>query len=67
MCIATRDVHGTSFLPIGPDRDARHLGPSPRRSPRLREAAGLPKEPTGVVANDSDGVIAKVKNAVSGT
>jgi Mn-containing catalase len=27
---------------------------------RLREAAGLPKEPTGVVATDSDGVVNKV-------
>ncbi len=34
---------------------------------RLREAAGLPKEPTGVVAQDSDGngVVGKVKDAIS--
>src|SRR3954447_17289967 len=28
---------------------------------RLRQAAGLPKEPTGVVANDSSGIVGKVK------
>ena len=34
---------------------------------KLREAAGLPKEPTGVVANEGNGgVINKVKDAVSG-
>ena len=32
---------------------------------RLREAAGLPDEPTGVVANDTKGVMDKVKSAVS--
>ena len=32
---------------------------------RLREAAGLPDEPTGVVANDTNGVVDKVKQAVS--
>jgi Mn-containing catalase len=32
---------------------------------RLRDAAGLPNEPTGVVANDSKGVVDKVKEAVS--
>jgi Mn-containing catalase len=32
---------------------------------KLRTAAGLPDEPTGVVANDTDGVISKVKEAVS--
>ena len=31
----------------------------------LREAAGLPDEPTGVVANDTKGVMDKVKSAVS--
>ena len=32
---------------------------------RLRDAAGLPNEPTGVVANDGKGVVQKVKEAVS--
>ena len=33
---------------------------------RLRTAAGLSDEPTGVVANDTDGVVGKVKGAVEG-
>jgi Mn-containing catalase len=32
---------------------------------KLREAAGLSDEPTGVVANDTNGVMSKVKDAVS--
>jgi Mn-containing catalase len=32
---------------------------------KLRQAAGLPKEPTGLVANNGKGVIGKVKDAVS--
>jgi Mn-containing catalase len=32
---------------------------------KLRTAAGLPDEPTGIVANDSKGVMDKVKDAVS--
>jgi Mn-containing catalase len=45
-------------------------GPEPEEiaeiAARLREAAGLPKQPTGVVANNgSDSVIGKVKDAVS--
>src|SRR3954454_856308 len=32
---------------------------------KLRIAAGLPDEPTGVVANDGNGVIGKIKDAVS--
>jgi Mn-containing catalase len=32
---------------------------------KLREAAGLPDEPTGVVANNGDGVVQKVKDAVT--
>lgn len=32
---------------------------------KLRQAAGLPKKPTGVVANNGKGVIGKVKDAVS--
>jgi Mn-containing catalase len=32
---------------------------------RLRKAAGLPDEPTGVVANDGKGMMEKVKEAVS--
>jgi Mn-containing catalase len=32
---------------------------------KLRQAAGLPKEPTGVVANNGHGVLGKVKDAVS--
>jgi len=34
-------------------------------SAKLREAAGLPEKPTGIVANGSNGVVQKVKNAVS--
>ena len=32
---------------------------------KLREAAGLPKEPTGVVGNDPSGVVGKVKEKLS--
>ncbi|HEX2106027.1 MAG TPA: manganese catalase family protein [Solirubrobacteraceae bacterium] len=32
---------------------------------KLRQAAGLPKEPTGVVANEPSGLIGKVKDKVS--
>src|ERR671910_2394852 len=32
---------------------------------KLREAAGLPKEPTGVVANDPSGVVGKVKEKLT--
>jgi Mn-containing catalase len=32
---------------------------------RLRTAAGLPKEPTGVVGNGAEGVVAKVKEKLS--
>ena len=32
---------------------------------RLREASGLPKEPTGVVANEPSGVVGKVKEKLS--
>ena len=32
---------------------------------KLRKAAGLPDEPTGIVANDTNGVMGKVKEAVS--
>jgi len=44
-------------------------GPEPEEiaeiATKLREAAGLPREPTGVVANDGAGVIGKVKDALS--
>ncbi|MBV8998407.1 MAG: manganese catalase family protein [Solirubrobacterales bacterium] len=43
-------------------------GPEPEEiaqiAARLREAAGLPKEPTGVVANNGAGVLGKVKDAL---
>jgi Mn-containing catalase len=43
-------------------------GPEPEEiaqiAARLREAAGLPKEPTGVVANNGSGVLGKVKDAI---
>jgi hypothetical protein len=32
---------------------------------RLRQAAGLPKEPTGVVADDPSGLVGKVKDKLS--
>ena len=32
---------------------------------KLRQAAGLPKEPTGTVANNGHGMLDKVKDAVS--
>jgi Mn-containing catalase len=32
---------------------------------KLRQAAGLPKEPTGVVANDERGVVGRVKDAIT--
>jgi Mn-containing catalase len=32
---------------------------------KLREAAGLPKEPTGVVANDPSGVVGRVKDKLT--
>ena len=58
---------------VRPARRSRRCSrpdPSRRRSPRsrakLRKAAGLPKEPTGVVANNGgNGVMKKVKDAVS--
>ena len=44
-------------------------GPEPEEiaqiAARLREVAGLPKEPTGVVANDGSGVLGKVKDALT--
>ncbi|HJS96266.1 MAG TPA: manganese catalase family protein, partial [Solirubrobacteraceae bacterium] len=44
-------------------------GPEPEEiakiAAKLRKAAGLPKEPTGVVANNGKGVVGKVKDAVS--
>ena len=43
-------------------------GPEPEEiaqiAARLREAAGLPTEPTGVVANNGSGVMGKVKDAL---
>jgi Mn-containing catalase len=33
---------------------------------QLRVKAGLPDEPTGIVANDTDGVVGKVKDAIDG-
>ena len=32
---------------------------------KLRQDAGLPDEPTGIVANDTNGVVGKVKEAIS--
>jgi Mn-containing catalase len=44
-------------------------GPNPDElaeiATRLRQAAGLPEQPTGVVANDGDGVLGKVKDALT--
>ena len=44
-------------------------GPEPEEiaqiAARLRQAAGLPSEPTGVVANDGSGVLGKVKDALT--
>jgi Mn-containing catalase len=44
-------------------------GPNPDEiaeiATRLRQAAGLPEQPTGVVANDGAGVLGKVKDALS--
>jgi Mn-containing catalase len=44
-------------------------GPEPEEisqiAAQLRKAAGLPKEPTGVVANDGQGVVGKVKDALT--
>ncbi|MBV9716754.1 MAG: manganese catalase family protein, partial [Solirubrobacterales bacterium] len=44
-------------------------GPEPEEisqiAARLRQAAGLPEQPTGVVANDGGGVIGKVKDALT--
>jgi Mn-containing catalase len=44
-------------------------GPEPEEisqiAAKLREAAGLPKEPTGTVANGGQGVIGKVKDAIT--
>jgi Mn-containing catalase len=33
---------------------------------KLRQAAGLPDEPTGIVANDTNGVAGKVKDVIEG-
>jgi hypothetical protein len=44
-------------------------GPQPEEisqiAAKLRQAAGLPEQPTGVVANDGDGLLSKVKEKVS--
>jgi len=44
-------------------------GPDPEMlaevSAKLRKAAGLSEQPSGVVANDGNGVVEKIKNAVS--
>jgi manganese catalase len=44
-------------------------GPEPAEiaeiAAKLRQAAGLPKQPTGVVANNGGGVVGKVKDALS--
>lgn len=44
-------------------------GPDPQEiaeiATRLRQAAGLPAAPTGLVANDSNGIISKVKDALT--
>jgi Mn-containing catalase len=44
-------------------------GPDPEMlaevSAKLRQAAGLPEQPTGIVANNGKGVVGKVKDAIS--
>jgi Mn-containing catalase len=44
-------------------------GPEPEEisqiAAKLRESAGLPREPTGVVANNGQGVVGKVKDALT--
>jgi Mn-containing catalase len=45
-------------------------GPEPEEiaaiAKRLRQAAGLPEQPTGIVANDGEGIVAKMKDAIAG-
>jgi Mn-containing catalase len=54
-------------LPSEPDAFAPDYAPDEiaEIARKLREAAGLPKEPTGVVANGGNGVAAKVKDKVT--
>jgi len=54
-------------LPSQPDVFAPDYAPEEiaEIAKRLRKAAGLPDEPTGEVANDSSGVVGKVKDAVT--
>jgi hypothetical protein len=50
--------------PERPDHSPRrfHIAEIARK---LRVQAGLPDEPTGIVANDTNGVAGKVKEAIS--
>src|SRR3954453_10732667 len=54
-------------LPPEPDVFAPDYAPEEiaQIAEKLRQAAGLPKEPTGVVANNGGGLVDKVKDAVS--
>ena len=54
-------------LPSQPDVFAPDYAPEEiaEIARKLRQSAGLPDEPTGVVANDTKGVVDKVKEAVS--
>jgi len=54
-------------LPPEPDVFAPDYAPEEiaQIAEKLREAAGLPKTPTGVVANNGGGLVDKVKDAVS--
>ena len=54
-------------LPPEPDVFAPDYAPEEiaQIAQKLREAAGLPKTPTGVVANNGGGLVDKVKDAVT--
>ena len=60
---------GAPPLDLPPQEAVFAPGPDPAEiseiAAKLRHAAGLPEQPTGVVANDSNGVIGKVKDAIS--
>jgi Mn-containing catalase len=47
---------------FAPDREPEEIA---EIAQRLREAAGLPKEPTGVVANDGGGIIGRVADKLT--
>jgi Mn-containing catalase len=70
LVIATEpSPEGVPAFDLPPQPAVFAPGPEPEEiaqiAAKLREAAGLPKEPTGTVANNGQGVVGKVKDAIS--